>query len=106
MTESPIRRRLKTRSRVAEDLKEGLQSLDSSDCRTQGHDAMTELPRLLTDAQSAQPIVVWMAQSRTLTNARTIPYVERYRAHTGLWETPEEHLQRAGDDDAKRAVSA
>jgi hypothetical protein len=66
---------------------------------------MHDLPNLLTDAQSAQPIIIWANQSRTLTNTRTIPYVERYRLHSGVWETPEENLQRAGEDEAKRASS-
>lgn len=63
---------------------------------------MPELPRLLTDAQSAQPTLVFRYKSRTLTNMRTIPYAERYRQHSGIWETPEENLQRAGEDDARR----
>lgn len=68
--------------------------------------AMPELPALLTDALSSHPLTVFLSHERTLTNMRTIPYAERYRQHSGIWETPEEHLQRAGEDEAKRAALA
>ncbi len=58
------------------------------------------LPKLLVDAQRANPTVV-VVTSLTLTNARAVPYFERYRASTGLWETPIEHLQRVADEDAR-----
>lgn len=64
-----------------------------------------ELPALLTEAAAMNPIVVMLGFNGTLTNARTVPYAERYQGFTGLWETPVEHLQRAAEDEAKRLAA-
>jgi hypothetical protein len=63
-------------------------------------------PKLLTEAQrQSGVVVVWAGANGSISNTRTVPYVERYSAHTGLWETPEQHLQRAAEDERRRAVN-
>ena len=38
----------------------------------------------------------------SLPSSRSIPYAEIYSLHTGIMETPAEHIQRAAEDEAKR----
>lgn len=38
----------------------------------------------------------------SLPSSRSIPYAEVYSLRTGIMETPAEHIQRAGEDEAKR----
>ena len=42
--------------------------------------------------------------SACLSNARSIPYSEIYSQRTGMMETPVERLQRAAEDETKRAA--
>jgi hypothetical protein len=66
-----------------------------------------QLPELLTEAKRMSGVVVVLGVGTgSLSNARIVPYVERYSARTGLWETPEQHLQRAADDERRRAEHA
>jgi hypothetical protein len=55
---------------------------------------------LLTDASRRSGAGMLLQRvDRTASNVRTIPYAERYRQVSGLFETPAEHLQRAADED-------
>jgi hypothetical protein len=62
-------------------------------------DAMEKLPRLLIEAQAQSGVsVIHTSPERTDTNARTVPYVERYAGSTGLFQTPAQRLQEAAQD--------
>jgi hypothetical protein len=62
----------------------------------------------LTEALAAGRIVEMcrLENAAHLSNARQIPYAEIYRERSGLIETPIERIQRAAEDEAKRAEKA
>lgn len=63
------------------------------------------LPKTLTEAQAkAGYLLLYSAvNASNYSTARTIPYAEVYRERTSAGiETPEEHIQRAGEDQQKR----
>jgi hypothetical protein len=59
----------------------------------------------LTEAQAAGGIVEIRPRinGAHLSNAREVPYAEIYRDSTGLIETPIERIQRAAEDETRRA---
>ncbi len=60
----------------------------------------------LTDAQVESGIVVARRGTNTTHSSyRNVPYAERYRGHTGILETPVQHLQQAARDEAQRRAS-
>ena len=62
-----------------------------------------ELPATLTEAQSRNGfLMVTLGLGSNYSSGRHIPYAERYRASTGLMETPIERLQRAAEDEKRR----
>ena len=59
----------------------------------------------LTDAQRKSGLLVISREQNSAyqqSSSRSIPYVEIYSQRTGTMETPAEHLQRAGEDEARR----
>ncbi len=59
----------------------------------------------LTEAHRRSGIHVVVRGARTLSNVRSVPYAERYRYLSGIYETPIEHLQRAAEDEAVREAA-
>ena len=64
------------------------------------------LPATLTAAAAQACVFVMMTgvTSSLASNARAVPYAERYRQASGLMETPAEYIQKAAEDEAKRAA--
>lgn len=63
-------------------------------------------PRTVTEAQASSPgVFLRLTGSRTASNWRPLSYADRYRAATGVMETPAEYLQRAAEDEERRSAS-
>lgn len=66
------------------------------------------LPKTLTEAQakSGYLLLFSAANASCHSTARTIPYAEAYRERTSAGiQTPEERLQAASEDEARRAAA-
>lgn len=62
-----------------------------------------QTPTTLTEAQSRNPFrITWPGGGAVESNARVIPYVERYLACTSVVKTPAERLQEAADEERRR----
>lgn len=60
----------------------------------------------LTQVHGGGPMVLLpMTSSRTDSNVRRVPYVEKYQAYTGIFQTPAERLQEAAEDTERREDS-
>jgi hypothetical protein len=67
---------------------------------------MSELPNLLTEAQNRSGVVFVVTDAhKTDTNARTVPYTERYAGYSGLYQTPLQRLQEAASVPAAKDAS-
>jgi hypothetical protein len=66
---------------------------------------LVTMPETLTEAVAQAGLIVIRrtVNASNLSTAREIPYSEIYRQSTGLIESPVERLQRAADDEARRA---
>ena len=63
-----------------------------------------KLPATLTEARRQQKLMVILKGiGATYSNTRHVPYADRYRAYTGVLETPVQHIQRAARDEKERA---
>ncbi len=63
------------------------------------------IPATLTEARRQQRYVtVLRGVGATYSNARYVSYADRYRAFTGVLETPIQHIQRAARDEKERAA--
>jgi hypothetical protein len=58
----------------------------------------------ITEAQSRSGLVV-ISAGRNASNARTVPYVERYRQATALMISPAEYRQEAAEHEGKRRTA-
>lgn len=60
---------------------------------------MSDLPDTLTAAQNRNGVVIMrLHMERTDTNVRSVPYAERFRQYSGLFESPVERLQRTVEE--------
>ncbi len=66
-----------------------------------------KLPATLTEARRRRGGMIAILERRnaTLSTVRRVPYAERYRAFTGILETPPQHLQRITRDEQHRRAS-
>jgi hypothetical protein len=63
-------------------------------------------PATLTEAQLLSRVqLIDTGGNSTSSTSRTIPYAERYRAATGILETPAEQFQQAARDEQKRKLT-
>jgi hypothetical protein len=56
----------------------------------------------LTDAVAQSGIIVLRGLLNATSTHRIVPYVDKYRAATGILQTPAEHVQEAARDEERR----
>ena len=65
------------------------------------------IPLTITEAQTRVRILtVSTTPDYTLSNSRTIPYVDLYHSRNSLMETPTQQIQRAAEDEKARALQS
>ena len=67
---------------------------------------MRTLPTTVTEASRSRFVLFPLLENTTSSNSRSVPYAERYRDMTAVTETPVERIQRAAEDEARRATNS